>query len=116
MLAILAAATMATASPAGESLSPAEAVLRQQTMRQILANPARYCKQAALAQTPAGEPAPLRCRPAPYYVSGRGERMKPERLVMTGSRVPMGRDDRRPRPCLLMEGPAPSAAQTRVAD
>lgn len=48
---------------------------------------------------------PIRCRPAPYYVAEQGERAKPERLMVTGSRVPLARDydERRPRPpCLLM--------------
>ena len=49
---------------------------------------------------------PIRCRPAPYYVAEQGERAKPERLMVTGSRVPLvarDYDERRPKPpCLLM--------------
>ena len=50
---------------------------------------------------------PVRCRPAPYYVADQGgDRLKPERLLVTGSRVPMvirDVDARRPKPpCLLM--------------
>ena len=104
MLAILAAATMATATPAHEPLSPAEAILQQRAMSQILADPARHCRAAAKAAAQ-GAPAPLRCRPAPYYVASRGKGMKPQRLARTGSRVPVF--ERRQRPCLLMEAPAP---------
>ena len=48
---------------------------------------------------------PVRCRPGPYYVAEQGDRLKPQRLMVTGSRVPLtARDyDRRTRPpCLLM--------------
>jgi hypothetical protein len=60
---------------------------------------------------------PIRCRPAPYYVAEQGERVKPERLMVTGSRVPVARDydaDRRPRPpCLLMRyDPPPNPLRT----
>jgi hypothetical protein len=56
---------------------------------------------------------PIRCRPAPYYVAEQGARMRPERLMVTGSRVPLvARDyesDRRPKPpCLLMRYEAPN--------
>ena len=53
---------------------------------------------------------PIRCRPAPYYVAEQGDRLKPQHLMITGSRVPMtARDyDRRPKPpCLLMRYEAP---------
>ncbi len=54
---------------------------------------------------------PMRCKPAPYYVAEQGARTRAERLLVTGSRVPLvARDfpDRRARPCFLMrdEGPA----------
>lgn len=62
---------------------------------------------------------PIRCRPAPYYVAEQGaDRVKPERLMVTGSRVPLtARDfDRKPRPpCLLMRYEAP-ANPLRTAD
>ena len=62
---------------------------------------------------------PIRCRPAPYYVAEQGERAKPERLMVTGSRVPLSArdyDDRRPRPpCLLMRY-EPQANPLRPAD
>ena len=53
---------------------------------------------------------PIRCRPAPYYVSEQGGRPKSERLLVTGSRVPLTThdEDRRPRPpCLLMRDDGP---------
>jgi len=82
----------------------------------------------AAAQPPAAQPVlgevaddrtPIRCKPAPYYVAEQGnDRIKPERLMVTGSRVPItARDyDRKPRPpCLLMRYEAP-ANPLRVAD
>ena len=104
MLAILAAAAVAAATPSSEPLSPAEAVLQQRAMSQILANPARHCRAAAQA-APQATATPLRCRPAPYYVASPGHRMKAQRLAKTGTRVPIFQ--RRQRPCLLMESPAP---------
>lgn len=103
MLAILAAASVISITPSGETLSPAEAVLQQRAMSQILANPARHCRAAKASAQAAAQP-PIRCRPAPYHVASRGDRPKPQRLVMTGSRVPV--TERRQRPCLLMEAPA----------
>lgn len=65
--------------------------------------------------TPGIDPAdadrtPIRCRPAPYYVAEQGGRPKSERLLITGSRVPLTTrdEDRRPRPpCLLMRDDGP---------
>ncbi|MBL8554456.1 MAG: hypothetical protein JNL41_09275 [Phenylobacterium sp.] len=45
---------------------------------------------------------PIRCRPAPYYVSDLGERPRAERILITGSRIPLRGVEKRPRPCLLM--------------
>ncbi|MBX3483911.1 hypothetical protein [Phenylobacterium sp.] len=64
--------------------------------------------------------APIRCRPAPYYVSDvgdLGERQKPERILITGSRIPVREIDRRPRPCLLMRTmDVPAQNFARAAD
>ena len=73
-----------------------------------------------IAEVVADERTPIRCRPAPYYVAEQGERLKPERLMVTGSRVPMiARDydtERRPKPpCLLMRYEVP-ANPLRPAD
>ena len=61
---------------------------------------------------------PIRCRPAPYYVSDMvGERPRVERILITGSRIPVREIDRRPRPCLLMRTlDTPSQSIARVAD
>jgi len=116
MLVLLAAATVAAASPSGVALSPAEAQLQQQIVRMILAHPERYCKAAVASAATAGPNRPVvRCRPTPYYMADRGERPKPERLVITGSRVAV-RDTRPPRDCLLMEGPEPASDPQRIAD
>ena len=67
---------------------------------------------------PSGEPlvgpqekANIRCRPAPYYIVEKGEqRLKPQRTVLTGTRVPIRRfyaPERRARPCHLMHAPSP---------
>ncbi len=66
----------------------------------------------------AGDRTPVRCQPSPYYVSERAERMRPERILLTGSRVPVTRpEDRRARPCPLMLAPAqPAGLDRRVAD
>ena len=49
---------------------------------------------------------PMRCRPAPYYVAEQaGGRTRAQRLMVTGSRVPLVARDygqRRSRPCFLM--------------
>jgi hypothetical protein len=45
---------------------------------------------------------PIRCRPAPYYVSDTSERPRIERILITGSRIPVREVEKRPRPCLLM--------------
>jgi hypothetical protein len=65
---------------------------------------------------PSGEPVPgaveqraqVRCRPAPYIISDRlGDRPKPHKALLTGSRVPIRiyPEERRTRPCHLMNGP-----------
>lgn len=61
---------------------------------------------------------PLRCRPAPYYVADRADRPRPERVMVTGSRVPVTvLEDRRARPCHLMLAPSPAdGPERRVAD
>ena len=72
----------------------------------------------AFAAISAGQPAappltetaedrtPMRCRPAPYYVAEQAAgRTRPQRLTVTGSRVPLVARDygqRRSRPCFLM--------------
>jgi hypothetical protein len=61
---------------------------------------------------------PMRCKPAPYYVAERGERTVVERVMVTGSRVPLvARDfpERRARPCFLMRY-EPPANPLRPAD
>lgn len=65
-----------------------------------------------------GDRASIRCRPAPFYVADRMERPKPERLTVTGSRVPVRSEERRARPCHLMQAPMPYPAPGlhRVAD
>ena len=46
---------------------------------------------------------PIRCRPAPYYVSDPvAERPRIERILITGSRIPVREVEKRARPCLLM--------------
>lgn len=67
---------------------------------------------------PSGEPVPgageqraqVRCRPAPYIIADRGgpDRAKPQKALLTGSRVPIKiypEERRTPRPCHLMSGP-----------
>ncbi|MBL8772714.1 MAG: hypothetical protein JNK30_15125 [Phenylobacterium sp.] len=46
--------------------------------------------------------APIRCRPAPYYVSDTDQRTRVERILITGSRIPVREVEKRTRPCLLM--------------
>jgi len=62
--------------------------------------------QPSIDETSDGDRTPIRCRPAPFYVADRAERPKPERLLVTGSRVPL-QQERRARPCMLMQTPAP---------
>jgi hypothetical protein len=65
---------------------------------------------AALTEV-ADDRTPMRCKPAPYYVAERGERTVVERIMVTGSRVPLtARDfpDRRARPCFLMRYETPN--------
>ena len=76
---------------------------------------------AALAAAPppakgADDPnrALVRCRPAPYFVGGAKPQLKAQRLVITGSRVPLIRYERRARPCHLMNAPAEPQAEWRV--
>jgi hypothetical protein len=81
---------------------------------------------AAAAPSPAQPPvrevdqraAPIRCRPAPYYVAdGSHDRMRMERILVTGSRIPVREIDRRPRPCLLMRTlDVPTQSIARIAD
>lgn len=60
---------------------------------------------------------PIRCRPAPYYVSDTTERPRLERILITGSRIPLHTVEKRPRPCLLMRAlDAPSLNGARIAD
>ncbi len=66
---------------------------------------------APAAAEVADDRTPMRCKPAPYYVAERGERTVVERIMVTGSRVPLtARDfpDRRARPCFLMRYEAPN--------
>ena len=70
---------------------------------------------------PAGEPVPgaieqraqVRCRPAPYIIADRGgtDRAKPQKALLTGSRVPIRiyPEERRTRPCHLMNSPGEAA-------
>lgn len=69
---------------------------------------------------PSGEPVPgaveqraqVRCRPAPYIIADRGgaDRGRPQKALLTGSRVPIRiyPEERRTRPCHLMNGPGES--------
>ncbi|MBI1197375.1 MAG: hypothetical protein GC203_05890 [Phenylobacterium sp.] len=43
----------------------------------------------------------VRCRPAPYLVADPEEPSRPEKIFVTGSRVPMRPLDRKGRPCYL---------------
>jgi len=87
-------------------------------------NVAVLALSSILAAGPAGEAASdgdraqIRCRPAPYYVAERGERPRPERTIVTGSRVPVRSEERRARPCHLMQAPTPTPGYgfMRVAD
>jgi hypothetical protein len=115
LFALFAAAAVAAASPDPSALSPAEAMIRNMTTRTILSSPARYCKEPARAQA-AAVPAPLRCRPAPYYVSARDGRRIPHILVENHKGPPMELLDRQGRPCHLMRSPADSDRRLRVAD
>ena len=66
--------------------------------------------QAATVDVAEADRTPMRCKPAPYYVAEQGERPKIDRLMVTGSRVPVtARDfaERRTRPCFLMRDSAP---------
>jgi hypothetical protein len=66
---------------------------------------------AATLTEVADDRTPMRCKPAPYYVAERGERTVVERIMVTGSRVPLtARDvpDRRARPCFLMRYETPN--------
>jgi len=76
---------------------------------------------------PSGEPlvgakekALIRCRPAPYYVVEKGEQtLRPQRTILTGTRVPIRRyQERRTRPCHLMHAPTPPGSNgfLKVAD
>lgn len=78
---------------------------------------------------PAGEPVPgaveqraqVRCRPAPYIIAdrGAGERARPHKALLTGSRVPIRiyPEERRQRPCHLMEGPGETPPKLlKIAD
>lgn len=61
----------------------------------------------------------IRCRPAPYFVADRAERAKPQRTILTGTRVPIrAQQERRARPCHLMQAPTtqPANGFMRVAD
>ena len=62
----------------------------------------------------------IRCRPAPYYVVQKGEQtLRPQRMILTGTRVPLRRyQERRTRPCHLMHAPSPpnSTGFLKVAD
>lgn len=75
---------------------------------------------AIAAGPPAGEGAedlgrtPVRCRPAPYYVRDISPRPKAQRLVLTGTRVPIVRQPKRARPCHLMHAPAEPPLEWRV--
>ncbi|MEW5683702.1 MAG: hypothetical protein AB1942_02160 [Pseudomonadota bacterium] len=57
---------------------------------------------------------PVRCRPAPYYVGDAQPRPKSQRLVITGTRVPLVRYQKRARPCHLMHAPTAPALEWRV--
>ena len=62
---------------------------------------------------------PIRCRPAPYYVSDTSaERPRIERVLITGSRIPVREIEKRPaRPCLLMRAVVASPQHVaRIAD
>ena len=62
---------------------------------------------------------PIRCRPAPYYVSDTAaERPRIERILITGSRIPVREVEKRPaRPCLLMRTlDTPTQNVARIAD
>ncbi len=80
--------------------------------------PVRLPPQPDTATVAAQERAPVRCRPAPYLVAEQDETAR-ERILITGSRVPVvSRDipDRRPRPCMLMRDGDPRPNPLRVAD
>jgi hypothetical protein len=85
----------------------------------IMGAPAVAAPSPAPALTDVAEDrTPMRCKPAPYYVAERGERTVAERIMVTGSRVPLvARDfpERRARPCFLMRYEAP-ANPLRPAD
>lgn len=115
MFALFAAATLAAASPEPTALSPAEATIRNMTTRSILASPARYCKEPARGRSSAA-PAPLRCRPAPYYISARDGRQIPRILLENRKGPPVELIDRQGRPCHLMSTPADGHKRLRVAD
>lgn len=57
---------------------------------------------------------PVRCRPAPYYVGDAQPRPKAQRLIVTGTRVPLIRYEKRARPCHLMHAPAAPELEWRV--
>ena len=62
---------------------------------------------------------PIRCRPAPYYVADvAAERPRFERMIITGSRIPVREVEKRPaRPCLLMRTmDTPTQSVARIAD
>jgi hypothetical protein len=84
----------------------------------ILTFAAISAAQPAMVAAADADRTPIRCRPGPYLVAELAERPKAERLLVTGSRVPMVvRDyERRPRPCLLMRGPDLTPNPLRAAD
>lgn len=65
---------------------------------------AAFAAAAMAAPAPAEAKAPVRCRPAPYLVADGVERSGPEKILVTGSHVPMRILDRRDRPCYLTKG------------
>lgn len=96
MLALFVAATVA-------ATSPGPAALEQDCQEPI---PVR----SAVAE------APLRCRPAPYYISALEGRKIPRILLENRRGPPIELIDRQGRPCHLMQTPKDPHARLRVAD
>lgn len=59
--------------------------------------------------------APVRCRPAPYLVAEVDLEPAPEKVLVTGSRIPKRIAERKGRPCYLTKDGKAVVAPTAVA-
>lgn len=59
--------------------------------------------------------ASIRCRPAPYLVADAEEPSQPEKILVTGSRVPVRPLDRGARPCYLTKDGRVAGSDSQAA-